>query len=287
MGGRFVCPPQDTAPWSNALRELVADPQAYQRCSEQSRAAALDFVAQGPFESVEGLLAELSRPAADHSRAVTDRGRPPLHPEFQGCIDRQPYSVTLDGLRLIVDEDVFPPDLGQCAQNLARLAARYRPHVALDMGCGTGYLALMLERQGVPEIWASDVHRPAIACTRKNVQANAPAASITVVQSDLFDKFPASVRFDLIVFNQPFGPGRGDTVCGCGPDGGSTITQRFLRAAAARVKLNGVVLMAFSDRVPAEHSPAEIATQLGYPVVTLLQEHYGDANNFIYEIRPR
>ncbi len=211
----------------------------------------------------------------------------PLHFEFQQCIDRQPYSVNLDGLRLDVDRDVFPPDLGQCAQNMARLATRYRPQVALDMGCGSGYLALMLQRQGVSQVWASDVHPPAVICARKNVRQNAAHASIQVVHSDLFENIPRSVQFDLIVFNQPFGPGHGEAVCGCGPDGGSSITRRFLRAAAAYLQPQGAVLMAFSDRVPEEHSPQHIAAQLGYTVETLLHEYYGESNNFIFEIRTR
>lgn len=211
----------------------------------------------------------------------------PLHFEFQQCLDRQPYAVTLDGIELDVDLDVFPPDLGQCAQNLARAAARYQPRVALDMGCGTGYLALMLHRQGVSQVWASDVHPPAVACARKNINRNAPQASIRVVHSDLFHNIPASIPFDLIVFNQPFGPGRGDTVCGCGPDGGSNITLRFLRAAPSHLSPRGVILMAFSDRVSPEHSPRTIAEGLGYHVQTVLHAYYGDANNFIFEIRPR
>jgi len=176
-------------------------------------------------------------------------------------------------------QHVFPPDLGQCAQNLARVAARYQPRVALDMGCGTGYLALMLHRQGVSQVWASDVHPPAVACARKNVNRNAPQASVQVIHSDLFHNVPASIQFDLIVFNQPFGPGRGDTVCGCGPDGGSNITRRFLLAAPSHLSPQGVILMAFSDRVPEEHSPRTIAEGLGYHVQTVLRAYYGEANN--------
>ena len=210
----------------------------------------------------------------------------PLHFEFQQCIERQPYSVTLDGLQLTVDVDVFPPDLGQCAQNLARTAAGYRAQAALDMGCGTGYLALMLHRQGVSQVWASDIHPPAVACARKNVQQNAAQSSIRVVHSDLFENIPVTLQFDLIVFNQPFGPGRGDTVCGCGPDGGSNITRRFLRAAPAYLRRPGCLLMAFSDRVPEEHSPQHVANELGYAVRTARHEYYGESNNFIFEIRP-
>ena len=44
--------------------------------------------------------------------------------------------------------------------------------------------------------------------------------------------------------------------------------------------------MAFSDREAAEHSPDRVATELGYPAKTLLHAYYGEANNYIFEIRP-
>ena len=210
-----------------------------------------------------------------------------VHPEFQSYIDQQPYSVVLDGIRLTIDEDVFPPDMGLCSQNLARIAQSYPAQTALDMGCGSGYLALALKRSGVPEVWASDIHTPAVRCARHNAQQNERDGQIHVVESDLFENIPASVIFDLVVFNQPFGPGQGSTTCGCGPDGGYQITRRFLLQAADRLNPDGVVIMAFSDREPAVNSPDRVAHELGYPVRTVYHAYYGMANNYIYEIIPR
>ena len=209
-----------------------------------------------------------------------------IHPEFQRHIDRQPYSVELDGLRLHVAKDVFPPDMGKCAQNLASICRQYTPRTALDMGCGTAYLAISLKKSGVANVWASDVHPAAVACAQDNVRRNSQFGPIRVVQSDLFDAIPAEVKFDLVVFNQPFGPGQGEAVCGCGEDGGYQITKRFLLAARDRLSDDGLVIMAFSDREPAENSPQAVADELGMPVRTLLNAYYGSAHNFIFEIRP-
>jgi release factor glutamine methyltransferase len=217
---------------------------------------------------------------------MADKPKQKLHPEFQRFIDQQPYQVALGGLTLTVDNDVFPPDMGKCSQNLARIAQVYHAQAALDMGCGSGYLALSLKRSGVPEVWASDIHAPAVACARKNAIQNEGVGPIHLVQSDLFENIPAAVKFDLIIFNQPFGPGQGDTVCGCGPDGGYNITKRFLLQAADRLNPEGVVIMAFSDREPAINSPDRVAAELGYPVKVLLNEYYGGATNTIYEICP-
>ena len=151
----------------------------------------------------------------------------PVHSSFRAKIDQQPYEVSLDGLTLIVERDVFPPDLGLCARNMGYFASRYAPDAALDMGCGTGYLALVMRRTGVPEVWASDIHRPAVECARRNVARNERLAPVTVVESDLFDAIPSTRRFGLIIFNQPYDPGPPERVCGCGSDGGREIARRI------------------------------------------------------------
>ena len=168
-------------------------------------------------------------------------------------------------MRLTIDEDVFPPDMGLCAQNLAHISQRYEPERALDMGCGTAYLA----------------------CARSNAARNSEVGSINIVQSELFEDLPSSVRFDLIVFNQPFGPGDGQRICGCGPDGGYDVCRRFMTEAPAHLSENGVLLTPFSDREASQHSPHNVASELGYRVATVFDQYYSESNNFIFEIRPR
>ena len=50
-----------------------------------------------------------------------------VHVEFARLLELQPYTVVIDDLVITVDEDVFPPDLGRCARNLAKVCAEYRP----------------------------------------------------------------------------------------------------------------------------------------------------------------
>jgi release factor glutamine methyltransferase len=209
-----------------------------------------------------------------------------IHPQFARLLEMQPYTVVIDGLVITVDEDVFPPDLGRCARNMAKICAEYRPRRALDMGCGSGYLALALKQDGVRDVWALDVHEPAVSCTSKNHEQNAHVGPLTIAVSDLFNAVSPSIRFDLIVFNQPFAPAAGRAVCGCSSDGGYEITRRFLVEAPSRLVPGGSVVMAFSDRAAPENDPALVARELGYTTRTLLHAYYEESNNFIYEIRP-
>ena len=113
-----------------------------------------------------------------------------VHHEFAQLLELQPYTVVMDDLVITVDEDVFPPDLGRCARNMAKIGGEYRPRRALDMGCGSGYLALALKQQGVPDVWALDVHEPAISCARQNHEQNRHVGPLTIAVSDLFDAVP-------------------------------------------------------------------------------------------------
>ena len=210
-----------------------------------------------------------------------------IHSEFARLLELQPYTVVMDGLAISVDEDVFPPDLGRCARNLVKICAEYRPRRALDMGCGSGYLALALKQQAVPDVWALDVHEPAIRCTRKNLDQNPHVGPVTVAQSDLFDIVPPSVTFDLVVFNQPFAPAAENALCGCGTDGGYEISRRFLLESRPRLSPEGSVLMPFSDRAPRDHDPARVASEVGFATRTLLHAYYEESDNFIYEMRLR
>jgi hypothetical protein len=59
--GKFITPPQDLAPWSHALRELLSDENVYRQCSRQSRQAAHDFVATASVARFEALLEQLGQ----------------------------------------------------------------------------------------------------------------------------------------------------------------------------------------------------------------------------------
>ncbi|WP_437579696.1 methyltransferase [Sorangium sp. So ce887] len=198
---------------------------------------------------------------------------------------RQPYGIDIDGLRLCVAEDVFPPDLGYSPRRLAAVLRRYTPRRALDMGCGSGYLALVLSKNGAREVWAVDNHPPAIACTTENAARN-PPLRVRAVESDLFAAISPGTTFDLIVFNQPFYPSttrRG--VFGMKRDGGRPIIERFFTQARGFITPETVMLMPFSQVAGEENDPGVVAAQLGYTSRIVHRESDGPHAHVIHEIR--
>ena len=71
---------------------------------------------------------------------------------------------------------------------------------ALDMGTGTGILALLLDKKGVLRVTASDIMEEALDNAYANFLLN-NARRVKIMESDLFDNI--GEKFDLVVFNAP------------------------------------------------------------------------------------
>ena len=83
---------------------------------------------------------------------------------------------------------------------LAEVARAYGKHKVLDMGTGTGYVAIALAKAG-SSVDATDINYAAIACAKENAVKN--NISVNVFYSDLFEKVTG--KYDLIIFNPPLG----------------------------------------------------------------------------------
>ena len=74
----------------------------------------------------------------------------------------------------------------------------------LDIGCGTGLIALMMaQRFPEAEVWGIDIDPEAVAQARENVEASPFADRIHVVEGDV-RHFSDLEDFDAIVCNPPF-----------------------------------------------------------------------------------
>jgi SAM-dependent methyltransferase len=78
---------------------------------------------------------------------------------------------------------------------------------AFDIGTGTGVLAAILARRGIRHIVGTDQEPRALACARDNVDRLGLAATIDIVEADLFPEG----RADLVVCNPPWIPAAATT----------------------------------------------------------------------------
>jgi len=114
---------------------------------------------------------------------------------------------------------------------------------AVDVGTGTGVLALLLARAGFEQVHATDLNPNAIESLRREVRRH--PASITSEVADLLGAAPAPI--DLVVFNPPWlpGPVRGplDQALHYEP----SLFTRFFDASHERLAQGGRVAIIFSN----------------------------------------
>jgi methylase of polypeptide subunit release factors len=108
------------------------------------------------------------------------------------------YTVMGHVLRLRQDDAVFAPTLTTSV--LTDQVDRRKLHGAtvLDLGCGSGPIAVALALSGARRVYAVDLMRQACELARINAAINGVANAVTVLEGDLFEPVSGQ-RFDLII----------------------------------------------------------------------------------------
>jgi len=91
--------------------------------------------------------------------------------------------------------------------DLVAQATLPRVELAFDVGTGTGVLAALLAKRGVPRVIATDLDAGALVCARENLGRLGLAEHVELVQADLFPA-EATGAAGLIVCNPPWLPGK-------------------------------------------------------------------------------
>ncbi|MFZ5955658.1 MAG: methyltransferase domain-containing protein [Nanoarchaeota archaeon] len=197
----------------------------------------------------------------------------------------QPYKISLDGFNLVIDKGIFPPETGATSYMIAEVIKRYSVKKAIDMGCGSGYFAMILKKQGIKEVWAVDDNPRAVKCAKANADLN-DIDNICILESDLFCQVPKSEKFDLVVFNHPYYPLE-DHFFGRTGEGGASIIRRFLMQVQDYLQKNSRIIMPFSDFAGKENDPKIIAEEMDFDVsiVKEIENIYGV--HYLYEIKQR
>jgi release factor glutamine methyltransferase len=146
---------------------------------------------------------------------------------------------------------------------VARLARRAAPLAVLDLGTGSGAIALALAKEW-PEarVTATDLSDAALAVARKNAEALGLADRVRFASGDLFAAV-ADGRFDVIVSNPPYVPeadaaglapelGHEPALALFAPGDGSALLRRIAREAPARLAPGGLLALELAPAQAAD-----------------------------------
>lgn len=123
----------------------------------------------------------------------------------------------------------------------------------LEIGCGTGVVAVTAALAGCERVVASDINAEAVANALLNAQRHGVADRVLAVHSDLFEALPAGQRFDTIVWSSPYVRAPEDyrfatPLERAYVDPGYEAHRRYVDEAPRRLTNDGRALLHFSSR---------------------------------------
>lgn len=110
--------------------------------------------------------------------------------------------VPATGGRIYPHYGVFSPVRGEYVDLVAKAPLPVDCDLAFDIGTGSGILAIVLARRGIPRVVATDQDPRALACAGENTQKFALTVEVEIFAADLF---PPG-RAPLVVCNPPWLP---------------------------------------------------------------------------------
>lgn len=144
---------------------------------------------------------------------------------------------------------VFSPVRGEYVDLVATaLKTSKAVETAFDIGTGTGVLAAVMARSGIPQIVATDQDPRALACAQDNLNRLGVGSQVRVVQANLFPEGQAQ----LVLCNPPWLPARPSSPIEYAVyDEGSRMLVGFLNDLRAHLAPGGEGWLIMSDL--AEH----------------------------------
>lgn len=207
--------------------------------------------------------------------------------EDVSCTNSSQRTRQIRGVELCLPGSVMSPS--PYTLFLADAAEGRRPSMALDLGCGSGFVAISLARAGADMVVASDLNPLAAACASDNAHRNGVGGRISAVTADMMAPF-APRAFDLILFNPPSLPALDPTGLRpnfyAGEDGRAYI-DRFLESYGYFLTSGGSALLVHNSLANLDMSLSMLSDNghsyriLGSRTLAFRSEYYGHLEHLL------
>ncbi|WP_339606157.1 tetratricopeptide repeat protein [uncultured Roseivirga sp.] len=228
-GGQFTVQPKPT---KSEEKIVVAEQPSTKESSPEEALGINDNDIQGLMD-MAGYLQERYKFAEAEKYFIKVLNKVPNHKEAQKSL-RKLRSYKIPGWHFDMLEDTARNDAYQAA---IENALKKKPNArVLDIGTGSGLLAMMAARAGAAEVVACEMHTELAGVAKEIVKANGYADKIKVINkksSDLVKGVDFTEKFDLIV----------SEILDCGGLG-EGVVPTLRHAKKALIKTSGIMLPA-------------------------------------------
>ncbi len=150
------------------------------------------------------------------------------------------YRIGSETIRIMIDRKVYMPSAATLC--LARNLHVERGSRVLDLGTGSGFLAILASKLGAGEIVATDISPRALQAARINAMLNS-VYNVDFRLGSLFEPVKGET-FNLIISNPPMTPSKNPLprYTWGGPDG-REVLDKVIRGAPSRLKSGGRLII--------------------------------------------
>ncbi len=186
------------------------------------------------------------------------------HDDFTVDLPITPYGEVLTEFK--VKKGVWNPTVVSARHHAAYMFYHnylFRDKIAIDVGCGTGIIGLVMAKYGAKKVVMSDISKLAVENAKENALEN-----VEVVQGDLFEN--VNTKANCITFMLPYFPGnppKGDTIS-ASMMASPQLIKRFLREAPKYLNEGGVIVMPSFSLAGDLNNPEVIGKEMGFDVRT-------------------
>lgn len=167
---------------------------------------------------------------------------------WERLLHHEEYDLVIDGMSIRVHDGVFSPDLELTYSSSMML--KYLPDVSqkvvLDVGSGTGVVALKCAMKGAEKVVAVDVSVGSLNNIRENVERFGLTDKVQILESDLFSRVEG--RFDYIFANLPIL----DEAWSQEQGGTQHLVQRFLNEVSKYLHKGGTAFLTWGSFADVE-----------------------------------
>jgi len=160
------------------------------------------------------------------------------------------YLTEIKGKPLWVHPQVLSPQYSYSSRFIMHNWNIPKESTVLDMGTGTGVLALFAALKGAKHVVAVDINPHACSIAEKNVKENKVSDRVKVIQSDLYNNVKKE-KFDRIIFNAPYWnnePNPSIPLTYAVFDKNYLTLRRFLKESKEYLNINGKIILSFSTQ---------------------------------------